>query len=62
MTKFSELKEYEAFRIRGVDDNLVKRGATALRYNEFGVFLGRLEITAETEIIKGGEDGSAVYA
>lgn len=48
--KFSDLKEYDAFRIEGIDENLVKRGATALRYNEFGVFLGRLEMTNETEV------------
>lgn len=60
--KFSELKEYEAFRIDGINENLVKRGSYALRYNEFGVFLGRLEMTSETEVIKGDEDGSAVYA
>lgn len=54
--KFSELKEYDAFRIEGIDEKLVKRGATALRYNEFGVFLGRLEMTNDTEVIKEGEE------
>ena len=50
MTKFRDLKEYDAFRIEGIDENLIKRGATALRYNKFGVFLGRLEMTNETEV------------
>ena len=53
--KFSDLKEYDAFRIKGINENLVKRGATALRYDDFGVFLGRLEITQETKVIKGEE-------
>lgn len=48
--KFRDLKEYEAFRIEGINENLVKRGKTALRYNEFGVFLGWLEMTNETEV------------
>jgi hypothetical protein len=60
--RFSELKEYEAFRIKGIDENLVKRSGGALRYNERGVFLGRMELTADTEVITGDEDGSAVYA
>lgn len=60
--KFRELKEYDAFRIKGINENLVKRGATALRYNEFGVFLGRLEMTDDTEVTKGEDDGSVVYA
>lgn len=60
--KFSELKEYEGFRIEGLDEHLVKRGAAALRYNKFGVFLGRMELTDQTKVTKGDEDGSAVYA
>lgn len=60
--KFRDLKEYDSFRIEGIDENLVKRGATALRYNDFGVFLGRLEMTSETEVTKGDESGTAVYA
>lgn len=62
MTKFRDLKEYDAFSIEGIDENLIKRGATALRYNKFGVFLGRLEVTNETIVIKGEDDGSVVYA
>lgn len=60
--KFSDLKEYDAFRVEGINENLVKRGRYALRYNEFGVFLGKLELTDETEVIKGDKDGSVVYA
>lgn len=50
ITRFRDLKEYEAFRIEGVNENLVKRGSYALRYNDFGVFLGKPEITDETEV------------
>ena len=53
---FSELKEYEAFRIKGVDENLVKQGSRALRYSPYGVFLGRMELTDETEVVKGEEN------
>lgn len=48
--KYSDLKEYDAFRIKDVNENLVKRGSYALRYNDYGVFLGKLEITDETEV------------
>ena len=57
---FRELHEGNGFRIKCIDENLVKRGATALRYNQFGVFLGRLEMTNETEVtlIKEMEDAT----
>ena len=56
---FKELHEGNGFRIKGIDENLVKRGATALRYNQLGAFLGRLEMTNETEVeVKEMEDAT----
>lgn len=58
--RFRDLNEYDAFRVEGIDENLIKRGQYALRYNSFGVLLGRLEMTNETEVdtTKGDEDAT----
>jgi hypothetical protein len=54
--KFSDLSDGDEFRIKDIDEHLIKRGKYALRYNNFGVFLGKLEMTRETSVIKKGNE------
>lgn len=54
--KFSELSDGDEFHVKDINEHLIKRGKYALRYNNFGVFLGKLEMTRETFVTKKGNE------